>query len=657
MDCPDACALEIEVEAGRVRKIGGGLDHPDTAGFICSKIGRFAERVYHPDRLLHPARRVGAKGSGELERISWEEAIGEICRRFDEIRARYGGEAILPFHYGGSNGKLSDGLVDEIYFARLGASRLAKTICAAPTGAVAEAMYGKMPGVAFSDYVAARLIVLWGANPQVSNIHLVPYLRRARKAGAKLVLIDPRRTMAREDIDLHLAIRPGTDLALALAVVRWLEERGVLDGKFLAEHGRGADHLLAAARAWDLESAARVTGVEEEAIEAFARLYAETEPAVIRCGWGLERNRNGGQAVAAILALPALAGKLGVRGGGYTLSNSGTARLDKARLGLSVDQGPRRTLNMTQLGRQLTEPLEPPVHALFVYNANPVATVPDQRRIVEGLAREDLFTVVFEQVMTDTARYADILLPAATFLEAYDLRIGYGSYLVGGTAPAIAPVGEARSNVEVFAALGRAQGFDDEVFSWDQRTALERVAAAIERPGAALDADDLAAGGNARYDFPGETPIQFRTVFPRTNDGKIDLAPSVLGSRPFELEFAAERYPLALISPATSKLISSTLGEFNYQRLTVSLGPHDAAARKLESGDPVRVFNERAEVDCWLEVDDRLRPGVAAMPKGAWRKSSANGLTATALAPDHVNRVAGGACFNDARVEIARRSE
>ncbi|HKI87347.1 MAG TPA: molybdopterin-dependent oxidoreductase [Thermoanaerobaculia bacterium] len=657
MDCPDTCALEIEVDAGRIERIGGGRDHPDTAGFICAKIGRFARRVYHRDRLLYPARRVGAKGAGELERISWPEAIAEVSKRLGEVRDRFGGEAILPFHYGGSNGKLSDGLVDAAYFTRLGASRLDKTICAAPTGAVAQAMYGKMPGVAFADYVGARLIVIWGANPRVSNIHLVPYLRRARKAGAKIVLIDPRRTMAEEDVDLHLPVRPGTDLALALAVARRLEENGALDAAFLDQNATNVEGILAAARAWDLHRAAETTGVEAERIDALARLYAESEPAVIRCGWGLERNRNGGQAVAAILALPALAGKFGVRGGGYTLSNGGAYHLDRSRLPLPVASGSRRSVNMTRLGRALTEPLDPPIRALFVYNANPAATVPDQNRVLKGLARPDLFTVVFEQVMTDTARYADVLLPATTFLEAYDLRAGYGSYVVGGAAPVIEAEGEARSNVEVFAALGRAQGYDDEIFTWDQRTAMRRVAAAIERPGDPLVADSLAHGENARYDFPGEGPIQFESVFPRTADGKIDLAPAALGAKPYELEPATEGYPLALISPATSKLISSTLGEFNHDRLMVSVSPPDAAARGLEGGDPVRVFNSRGRVDCWLEVDARLRPGVAAMPKGAWSKSSANGSTATALAPDHVNRVAGGACFNDARVEIARRAE
>ncbi len=641
----------MTVDGERITAIGGGRDHPDTAGFICSKVAKFARRVDHAERLLHPAVRVGPKGEGRFERISWERAIDEIVARLEEVRRRWGAEAILPFHYGGSNGKLSDGFLDALFFARLGASHLGKTICAAPTTAVATEMYGKMPGVAFADYPHARLIVVWGANPRASNIHLVPYLREARRRGALLVTVDPRRTFAEGETDLHLPARPGTDLPLALALIRRLEEMEALDREFLERHAEGLEPLLEAARRWPLERAEEACGVPAGDIERLAVLYAESAPAVIRCGWGLERNRNGGRAAAAILALPALVGKFGVRGGGYSMSNSGAHRLDADGL-LGIGPSSRRVLNMTRLGELLTGDLDPPVQALFVYNANPVATVPDQNRVLAGLAREDLFTVVHEQVMTDTARYADLLLPATTFLEHRDLQGGYGAYVLGGVAPVIPPRGEARSNVWLFAALGLAMGFEDEAFGWDEETALRRATEAIEWPGGRPDVEALLAGRNHSADFPGPSPIQFGDVLPRTADGRIHLTPPVLGSDPFRFEPPDQRFPLALISPATSRTISSTMGEYSLPRLELSLHPDDAASRGIGDGDPVRVFNDLGEVRCTARVDPHLRPGTAALPKGAWRRASANGLTAVALCPDHTG-TAGGACFNDARVDVA----
>ncbi|MGB6333995.1 MAG: molybdopterin-dependent oxidoreductase, partial [Thermoanaerobaculia bacterium] len=409
LDCPDACALEVEVREGRIERIGGSQDHPDTNGFICGKVAGFADRVYHPERLLHPLRRVGAKGERRFERISWDDAITETCDRLGEIRDRWSGEAILPYHYGGSNGLVSDGLLDALFFSRLGASRLEKTICAVPTTEVALGMYGKMPGVAFEDFVHSRCIVVWGANPKASNIHLVPYLRQAKKNGAFVATVDPRRNFSTEEVDLHLPVRPGSDLPVALAMIAHWERQGSLDLDFLREQAVDLELLLERARAWSLEQAAAVAGVEALDIERLARELAAGSPAVIRSGWGIERNRNGGQAVAAVLAMPALLGKFGVRGGGYTMSNTGAFRFDPTTVvGPLADT--TRSINMTRLGRALGKDLEPPVKGLFVYNANPAVTVPGQRSILRGLARDDLFTVVFDQVMTDTAAYADVVL-------------------------------------------------------------------------------------------------------------------------------------------------------------------------------------------------------------------------------------------------------
>jgi anaerobic selenocysteine-containing dehydrogenase len=396
LDCPDRCSLDVTVEGGRVVSIDGSRTNPLTEGYICSKVRRFPEHVYGPDRLLHPMVRTGPKGEGRFEPVSWPEAVALVARRLHEVRERWGGEAILPYYYGGSNGLVTQGTLDARFFAALGASRLDRAVCAAPTGAVAKAMTGKMPGVAFPDYAAARLVVLWGANPWHSNIHLVPHLKRARESGGRVVLIDPRTTAPGAYIDEWLAVRPGTDVALALALARCLAHAGKVDLEFLAAHTSGHERVLEAAEAWTLDRAAAVTGLAARDIARLAEDYAAADPAVIRIGWGLERNRNGGSAVAAVLALPALAGKFGCRGGGFTMSNSGAFRVDdEVRAG--GPDAPTRIVNMNLLGRVLLgEIAPPPVMALFVYDCNPVVTVPDQNRIVQGLQREDLFTVVFE---------------------------------------------------------------------------------------------------------------------------------------------------------------------------------------------------------------------------------------------------------------------
>lgn len=654
MDCPDTCALEISVADGRVTELRGSKDSPVTQGFICDKVARFGRRLEHESRILFPMRRSGPKGSGAFERITWDEAVAEIAARFREISARWGAEAILPYHYGGSNGFLSDGTADDYFFAKLGASRLARTLCAAPASACATAIYGKMPGVAFEDYAHAKFILLWGGNPKASNIHLVPFLKAAKRNGAFIAVVDPVRNFSSGEVDLHLPVYPGTDLPVALAMIRHWHANDELDHDFLVRHCDGLERLLAAAERWPLERAAEVARVPARDIAHLAEVYASSHPAVLRVAWGMERNRNGGQAMAAVLAMPALLGKFGVRGGGYTLSNGAASRLDKDAIFGPLNWGTRE-INMSQLADVLTGDLRPPVKALFVYNCNPAATVPDQNRILRGLAREDLFTVVHEQVMTDTALFADVLLPATTFLEHFDVRRGYGNYVVGGIRPVIPARGEAKPNEEVFALLGRAMGWNDPPFQWDSATWVRKIAAALEMPGGPLSAERLLSGGSQRYDFPGELPVQFVNVFPRTPDGRIHLAPDALGPEPFlYLPLDDPRYPLALISPSTSRLISSTLGEFNFPELYVLIHPGDASARGISSGDWVKVFNQLGVVECRAKVSDRVRPGVVSMPKGAWRKSSRNGQTATALCPSHVSFVGGGACFNDARVEIAR---
>jgi anaerobic selenocysteine-containing dehydrogenase len=361
--------------------------------------------------------------------------------------------------------------------------------------------------------------------------------------------------------------------------------------------------------------------------------------------------------VAAILAMPALLSKFGVRGGGYTLSNTGASKLRSGEL-WKTSSWTTREVNMTELAAALNGGLSPAVHGIFVYNCNPIATVPDQNALIRGFTRDSLFTVVFEQVMTDTARYADILLPATTFLEHWDFKRSYGSYVVANAKPVIAPEGEARTNPTVFAELGRAMGLEDEIFHWPEEELRRRVVSAIELNGKPVAPEPFEAGGIHRYDFDGsETPVQFGTVFPRTADSRIHLTPSCLGETPYRYqENESPSYPLVLISPASAKLVSSTFGEFHVQTLHLTIHPEDAEARGVASGDRVRVWNDLGEVLCTARIDGAVRRGVVSLPKGAWMKSSPNGRTSTALTPTHVNVVAGGACFNDARVEVARAS-
>ena len=656
MDCPDRCSLEVGVRDGKVASIGGSHVHPLTAGFICSKVSRFARRLYGPDRVLFPQRRTGPKGSGQFARITWEDAIGEIADRLRRISATDGAEAILPFTYGGSNGMLTHEFVDAHFFRRLGASRLERTLCAASTTAAQDALYGKMPGTAFEDYAESKFILVWGASPTHSNIHLMPHLKAARKRGAQIAVVDPRRVLGDDLVDFFIQPYPGTDVAVALSMIHHLDRYGLADGPFLRENATGWQQLLEYAAGFPLDRAARIARVEPGDIARLAEAYAAASPAVLRCGWGLERNRNGLAAVAAVLALPAIAGKFGRAGGGYSLSNSKAYELDETKLAGAPPASTRR-LNMSRLGRYLTEELKPPLRALFVYNCNPAATVPDHNRVVAGLRREDLFTVVHEQVMTDTVMFADIVLPATTFLEHRELTKSYGAYAVQFAEPVVAPLGESKPNAEVFQLLGRAMGWNDGLFAEDAETLLGRAVGSIKGSlQSSFGVQTLKEKRFVQFDFPGALPIQFVTVFPNTPDRKIRLYPATLGPEPFRYleDEDAQGYPLALISPATGRSISSTMGEFNLLDIKLELNPEDAAARRLSEGDTVRVFNPLGEVHCRLKLDPRLKRGVASLAKGIWRRATLNGSVGNALVPDSVTPVSGGACFNDARVQVER---
>lgn len=654
LDCPDTCSLEITVTDGKVQKLEGSRLNPLTEGFICSKVRRFGRHLYGDERLRYPLVRTGTKGRGEFERIDWDSALELIAKNLRTTREQHGGEAILPLCYGGSNGYLTQDTLDARLFRRLGASRLERTVCAAATSRALAGLYGKMPGVAFDDYRYARLIVVWGANPSVAGIHLVPIIQQAQQAGAKLVVVDPRRTPLAKKADLHLAPRPGTDLPVALSLIRWLFESGAADLEFMAQHATGSEELRTRASTWTFERVAEVSGVPVEDLETFGRLYAATTPAVIRCGWGPERNRNGGSAIAAILALPAVAGKFGQRGGGYTLSNSGAWHLTSAALA-NEDEPATRAVNMNHVGEMLLHG-EPPIHHLFVYNANPLATLPEQEKVRVGLERKDLFTVVFEQVMTDTARYADVVLPATTFLEHHELRRGYGTYALLEGQPVIAPVGESRPNYQVFGELCHRLDLGRE---GEPESPQELVASLLAQSDRGDELRTALDDPGIAFPETGQNPVQFVDLFPGTSDGKIHLLSEALdreathGLYTYQDDPGNQQAPLALISPSTSRTISSTFGQLVRRQVAVEMNPNDAQARGLNNGDSVRVFNASGEVQCKLQISRDLQPGVAMMPKGLWSHNTLNGATPNALAPDTLTDLAGGACFNDARVEIA----
>lgn len=651
LDCPDCCSLAVTIERGRVLKIDGSTIAPTTGGYICGKVRRFDRRIYSDDRIQHPAIRKGPKGRGDFMRVTWDEAFDLAAEKMKDAAERFGAESVLPFYYGGSNGLLTNEAEDARLFRRFGASRLARAVCAAPTTAAATAVYGKMAGVSYRDYEHAKLIIVWGANPTASGIHLVPHIKHAQQAGAKLIVVDPRRTPLARQADLHLALRPGTDLPVALSLIRAFFAHGRADEAFLREHATGVDELRALAEPWTFDRAAEEAGLAAADLEQAFHWYADATPAVIRCGWGQERNRNGGGATMAILALPAVAGKFGVRGGGYTLSNSAAYGITGEPL-VGHPAPNTRVVNMNQLGRALTEYTDPPVSVLFNYNCNPLATMPDQNRVLRGLEREDLFTIVSDQVMTDTARYADLLLPATTFFEHYDIAKGYGAYHLQLVRPVIDAIGEARPNHEVFRELGARLGLSepDTDLLGESGALLETAARLPEAARAALLEEGplpIPGGGH---------PIQFVDVFPKTSDQRAHLCPPDLvssrGAYAYASDPATEAYPLALISPASEKTISSTLGEFRPGIASVKINPADAVPRAITDGDQVRIFNDLGEVHCEASVTPEVRPGVLSLPKGLWTKSTLNGQTSNALVPDALADLGDGACFNDARVQI-----
>ena len=647
LDCPDTCGLAVSVEQGRVVSVDGDRRSAFTNGLICGKVRKIADHMYGKDRVLHPMVRVGPKGGGGWKQVTWDAALDLVAGK---LRGR--GEQILPYHYGGSNGWLTDGALAERLWRRLRATVLDKTYCSAAASEAQRGLYGKMPGVALEDYEHAKLIVLWAVNPSATGIHLVPVINRARARGAKLVVIDPRATPLAHKADLFLPVKPGADLPVALAIINALFERGHADHRFLDEHCAQVAELQQRAAAWPIERAAREARISAEQLAQFIELYAATSPAVIRPGYGLERNRNGGSAVAAVIAIPAVAGKFGVRGGGFSMSNSDAKWTVTGETMVEEPQHEARRVNMSGVAEALATQT---FSTMFVYNCNPAATAPDQRRLIEQLQREDLFVVVHDQVWTDTAQLADVVLPATTFLEHREVRRGYGTMRLYDSPAVADPVGESRSNNQVFGALLERLGLVRDGDAMTDQQLVDRAFAAgphgaeIQRQLAEHQVAEPV--GSAR-------PVLFVDAFPPA--GKIELVPPALdrdaigGLYIYKPDPETEAFPLALISPALATQITSTFGQLRHAPGELELSKADAASRGISTGDVVRAWNATGEVLCLARISADIREGVCVLAKGLWRKHTANGYTSNALIPGAYADLGGQAAFNDARIQVSK---
>ncbi len=664
LDCPDTCSLTVTVEDDQVVMIRGNEVNPLTEGVLCNKVTHyFPEFVHGENRLRYPQKRIGAKGEGKFERITWEEAFDIIHDRFVDIIDQHGREAIMPLNYAGPHGMLMYASMDLRFFHKLGASLInRRALCGGIKGEAYAGTYGSTAGMRPEQIANADLIVVWGNNVTFSNLHLMPQINKARKArGAKVVVIDPKRIKVAEQADVHLALNPGTDVVLAFAVARELERTGGLDHDFIAEHVKGFDAFMESAQDYPAEKAAEICGLTVDEIRDFATLYRDTEKAIISVGNGLERNQNGGSGVRAVLALPALAGKFGQPGTGLVAGAGNAFPKTAARLGRPdlVPEG-TRTLNILDVGRHLTEEdIDPPLKALFVYNHNPVIVHPNQNLIRRGFERDDVFIVGCDVAMTDTLMYADVILPACTHFEYTDLYPAYGHHHLQRGEPVIAPVGESLPNTEIFRRLASRFGFNEPIFQASDAELIDDAVDADDPRMKGIKASELPLTMALPMEFDGEEAIPFRNVFPGTPSGKVELDSTYLAEtydeavasyRPLE-----SQHPLALITPSSDKRITSTFGGLKWSDETppLEMHPDDAAARNLEEGQWVRVWNDLGEVHLPLTITDAVRSGVCYSEKGAWFRTSDNQQTVSALAPATHADLCEGACFNDTRVEVA----
>ena len=662
-DCPDTCALVTTVRDGVAIKVQGNPAHRPTDGVLCTKVSRYAERSYHPERLLRPLRRVGPKGAGRFEAVGWDEALADIAARLQEIAAR-DPQAILPYSYCGTMGLVQGEGMAARFFNRLGASLLDRTICASAGGEGLTQTLGGKVGMKVEFFAESKLIVIWGSNSITSNLHFWRLAQAAKRDGARLVCIDPRRTETAEKCHEHLQLRPGTDAALALALMRELVVNDWLDHDYIVRHTVGWDGLRERAMLWTVERAAGICGIPAQQIRDLARAWGTTKPAAIRLNYGMQRVRGGGNAARAIACLPALTGAWRHRAGGLLLSSSGMFPTDKAALqrpDLLAGRTPR-TVNMSTIGDDLLRPSSPQfgprVEAVVVYNSNPVAVAPESSRVVQGFSREDLYTVVLEQFQTDTADYADYILPATTQLEHWDIHTSYGHTDVLLNRPAVAPLGEARPNSAVFRELAARMGFDEPCFADDDETMCRQAF------GDRVDYAQLLEQGFATLNVP-EAPFA-EGSFP-TPSGKCEffserLARQGMDGLPdhlpnHEVAGSSARYPLAMISPPARNFLNSTFPNVRSLRdiegePLLEINQDDAASRGIASGAVVRVFNDRGEYRCKAKVSDRARPGVVNGLGIWWRKLGMDGTNVNQLTSQKLTDMGRGPVFYDCLVEV-----
>jgi anaerobic selenocysteine-containing dehydrogenase len=682
-DCPDTCGMVVGVDdaTGRAVELRGDRDHPFTRGFLCQKVAPYLDRVYHPDRLTHPLRRVGKKGEGKFERVSWAAAVREIADRFRAIAAsEHGPQAVLPYSYAGTMGKLMYGSLDRRFFHRLGASLLDRTICATAGAAGCDVTLGTRAVIDPEEAVNARYIVNWGSNTSVTNTHFWRIEHEARKRGARIVTIDPYRSPTAAKSDWWLPVRPGTDGALALGVMHVIWREGWQDEEYLNNHCVGAAPLRdRVMREYPVSRVSAITGLSEGEIEQFAREYARSRelfggPSLIRLNYGLQRHGGGGTAVRTIVCLPALTGDWRDPGAGAFLSTSKVAAFDDAYL-TRPDLIPTgtRTVNMIQLAEALHGELPgPPVKALFVYNSNPAAVAPDQSRVLSGLMRDDLFTVVHDQFQTDTADYADIVLPATSQLEHFDLHATYGHLYVQANNPAIAPLGEAKPNTDVFRLLGAAMGFEPELFAETDEELARRALEGAESPATAGITLDATKAGPVRFNVPrGWAPFA-EGKFP-TPSGKCELYSEREGRAgrdplphyvpphedPQTKPELAAKYPLQLLTPPAPSFLNSTFANLDHARReagerTLEIHPADAARRGIADGSMVSVYNGRGRFRARAVVGETVKPGVVVSLGLWWRKWTDDGTNCNTTTSTAATDLGGGATFFDNLVEVER---
>ncbi|HXC09219.1 MAG TPA: molybdopterin oxidoreductase family protein [Steroidobacteraceae bacterium] len=661
-DCPDTCALEVHVKDGIAVKVMGAAAHAPTAGVLCTKVARYTERTYHPDRLLHPMRRIGSKGEGRFERISWETAVATVAERLKAVAAE-DPEQILPYSYAGTMGLVQGESMSMRFFHKLGASLLDRTICASAGTAGHEITLGSRIGVDVELADQAKLIIFWGSNAITSSVHFWARAQEAKRRGATLIAIDPYRSLTAEKCHRHIALLPGTDSALALGLMHVLIRDGLIDRDYVQRHTLGFEGLRERASKYDPAKVASICGITAGEIESLAQLYGSTRPALIRANYGMQRARGGGMSTRNIACLPALVGAFRDAAGGILLSTGGNFHVDRGALerpDLLAGRTPR-TINMSTIGDALLDRAGP-VKAVIVYNSNPVAVAPDSTRVVRGFEREDLFTVVLEHFQTDTADYADILLPATTQLEHLDVVKPYGHYYMMANNPAIAPLGEAKPNSEIFRMLAAAVGFTEPCFSDSDETiaqaalpqdwdfdAVRRVG--WKRVGIATGVARFADGG---FDTP-SGKVEFYSA--RAAGLGLDPLPDYIAPREDTRSAAALRYPLAMISPPARHFLNSSF--VNVQSLRAAEGepwldihPDDAATRGVIAGNYVRVFNDRGSLELRARVTDRARRGVVVGLSVWWKKLARDGKNANELTSSELTDMGRAPTFYDCLVQV-----